>query len=239
MEAGDLLAVTDTAAVVAARLDEARAESELAALEADSARARADEACVRAEVAAREAERRARLHEQGVAGEEEAERARGEAEASAASCTAMTAAVRSAEAVVRVRAAQEVRIQAELERSWVRAPSAGRILQILVYPGEVIREAGVLEMARAGPMYAVAEVYETDIRYVRLGQTARVSSPALPKDITGVVSLIRPKVQKMDELDTDPAARKDARIIEVKVRLEGDSEAERLINLQVDVVIEP
>ncbi len=83
---GDLLAVTDTAAVMEAALVEARTNVAYAEREVEAARSKAMETCVRADVAAREAARRTRLHAQGVAGEEEADSARGEAEAMKASC---------------------------------------------------------------------------------------------------------------------------------------------------------
>ena len=87
-------------------------------------------------------------------------------------------------------------------------------------------------------MYAIAEIYETDIRHIRVGQTATVSSAALEKPLSGSVKLIRQKVEKQDEIGTDPAARKDARIIEVKILLDDSAQAASLTNLQVDVVIQ-
>jgi HlyD family secretion protein len=88
-------------------------------------------------------------------------------------------------------------------------------------------------------MFAIAEVYETDIRHVRTGQRATVSSAALDQDLSGTVKYIRQKVHKQDEIGTDPAARKDARIIEVEIELENSTPAAGLTNLQVDVVIHP
>ena len=41
----------------------------------------------------------------------------------------------------------------------------------------------------------------------------------------------------MDEIGTDPAARKDARIVEVEIRLDDPKAAANLTNLQVDVEI--
>ena len=239
VERGQLLAVTDTAAVMEALARETQASLDFAAREVDTARSRATEACVRADVAAREAERRARLHAQGVAGEEEAESARGEAEARKASCASATTAVRSAETNVEVARARLGRVRAELQRSYVRAPFDGRILDIIVHPGELIGERGILELGRVQRMYAIAEVYETDIRHVRVGQRATISSPALDRELAGTVETIRQKVQKQDEIGTDPAARKDARIVEVAIVLDDSAPAAGLTNLQVDVVIQP
>ena len=63
-------------------------------------------------------------------------------------------------------------------------------------------------------------------------------SPAFENDITGHVKQIRQKVQKQDEIGTDPAARKDARIVEVVVELDDSRPAAHLTNLQVDVFIQ-
>jgi HlyD family secretion protein len=239
VETGQLLAVTDTAAVMEAFAREAQANLDFAAREVDTARSQATEACVRADVAAREAERRSRLLAQGVAGEEEAESARGEAEARKASCASATTAVRSAETAVEVARAHFARVQAEAQRSYIRAPFDGRVLDVTIHPGELIGERGILEMGRVDRMYAIAEVYETDIRHVRVGQRATISSPALDSELTGTVRAIRQKVEKQDEIGTDPAARKDARIIEVPILLDDAAPAAGLTNLQVDVVIHP
>jgi HlyD family secretion protein len=236
---GQLLAVTDTAAVKNAQAAEAEAGLTLAMREVEASRSRATEACVRADVAAREAERRARLQAQGVAGEEEAESARGEAEARKASCASATTAIRLAETGVEVARAHLERVQAEAQRSYIRSPFAGRVLEITVQPGELISEGGILELGRVDRMQAIAEVYETDIRHVRIGQRATISSPALERELSGSVSSISQKVQKQDEIGTDPAARKDARIIEVTISLDDSTPAAGLTNLQVDVVFQP
>jgi HlyD family secretion protein len=238
VEAGQLLAVTDTAAVMEALTRESEASLDFAGKEVDTARSRATEACVRADVAAREAERRSRLHAQGVAGEEEAESARGEAEARKAACASATTAVRSAETAVAVARARLARVQAETQRSYIKAPFDGRVLDITVRPGELIGERGILELGRVQSMFAIAEVYETDIRYVKPGQRATISSPALEQDLAGTVQAIRQKVEKQDEIGTDPAARKDARIVEVAILLDDSTAVTGLTNLQVDVVIE-
>ena len=236
---GDVLAVTDIAAVLEAMATEAQAGVEYAEREVEASRSKATEACVRADVAAREAERRARLHAQGVAGEEEADSARGEAEARKASCASASTAVRLSETGVTVAQTHLKRVQAELKRAFVYAPVDGRVIDIHARPGEMVTEDGVLEMAQVGSMFAIAEVYETDIRRVQTGQRATISSDALQEDLGGVVKSIRQKVQKGDEIGTDPAARKDARIIEVAIELDDSAPAAGLTNLQVDVVIHP
>lgn len=127
--------------------------------------------------------------------------------------------------------------EAELEMSVVRAPATARVLEVHAHRGERIGTAGLLELGRVDQMQAVAEVYETDIAGVAPGQSATISSPALPKPLSGTVKKIGQKVGKLDVLGTDPAAVTDARVIEVEIELDDSSAAETLTNLQVQVRI--
>jgi HlyD family secretion protein len=47
------------------------------------------------------------------------------------------------------------------------------------------------------------------------------------------------KIGKQDVLDTDPVARTDARVVEVRVRLDDSAKVASLSRLQVEVAIEP
>ena len=94
-----------------------------------------------------------------------------------------------------------------------------------------------MEIADVTPMFTIAEVYETDIGRVRVGQTATVSARALPGgELRGRVTRIGTKVGRKDVLDTDPVADADARVVEVEIELEDDA-ASRLIHLRVEVTI--
>ena len=129
--------------------------------------------------------------------------------------------------------------QAELARSTVRAPFDGQVLEIHARTGERVGPKGILELARTDEMYAIAEVYETDVRRIEVGQRAQVSSPALEAPIEGVVERVGMKIGKLDALSTDPAARTDARVVEVEIRLDDSVPVKGLTNLQVEVAIAP
>ncbi|MBW2290349.1 MAG: HlyD family efflux transporter periplasmic adaptor subunit, partial [Deltaproteobacteria bacterium] len=141
----------------------------------------------------------------------------------------------TAETVAR---AQLARAQAELDLSIVTAPFAGEILDIHARTGERVGPDGIAELGRTESMYAVAEVYETDIRFVEVGQRAVVRSPAFAEPIGGSVERIGRKIGKNDVLSDDPAARSDARVVEVQIRLDDSSETSGLTNLQVEVELE-
>ncbi len=239
VEQGQLLAVMETATLSKAHLQEAIAELELAERRARAQDAAAEEVCVRASVAARESARRTELLQKGVAGEEEADLAAGRAEALDAACSSARTATHAANAEILLAQSHiEVR-EVQLQRSMIRAPEAGRILAINAWPGELAALQGLLELGQVNNMYAVAEVFETDIARVQVGQKAQISSDALGSVLTGTVETIHQKVAKMDTIGTDPAARKDARIIEVEIRLDDSAAAASFTYLQVDIVINP
>jgi HlyD family secretion protein len=129
--------------------------------------------------------------------------------------------------------------EAELELTVVRAPLSGRVLKIHAHQGERVAMDGIAEIGNTDEMYAVAEVYESDIGRVRVGQRASVTSRAFSGEIQGTVEHIGWKIGKMDVLNTDPAAKTDARVVEVKIRLDDSTRVAQLTNLQVDVRITP
>jgi HlyD family secretion protein len=131
------------------------------------------------------------------------------------------------------------RAEAELARSTVRAPVDGQVLEIRTRTGEKVGPEGILELGRTDEMYAVAEVYETDVRRIEVGQRARVESPALATPLEGVVERVGMKIGKLDALSTDPAARTDARVVEVEIRLDDPEPVRSLTNLQVEIAITP
>lgn len=239
VEAGQLLAETDAASVVLAMVEKARAELDLAIIAAEAAQSKAEEACVLASVAVSEAERRTDLLARKLASREETEQAEGEALARQASCSAARATARVANSTIEVARASLRVTEAELERTRVTAPTDGMVIDLTVEPGELIGAEGVLELGRVDQMVATAEVYETDISRVSVGQRAEIRSDALPGVLSGRVASIALKVHKQDEIGTDPAARKDARIIEVEVLLDDSQAVNRLTNLQVEVIIYP
>ncbi len=136
-----------------------------------------------------------------------------------------------------VAAARLAGARAELALSTVDSPIDGQVLEIHARASERVGPDGILELGDTSVMYAVAEVYETDIGRVRVGQTATVASPALAEPLTGRVERIGLKIGKRDVLSTDPVADADARVVEVRVRLDHPERAAALTNLRVDVVI--
>ena len=129
--------------------------------------------------------------------------------------------------------------EADLELAYVRAPVDGQILKINTFPGEMISSEGIVDLGQTQEMYVVAEVYETDISTIRIDQTANIYSSALSVNFKGKVAQISLEIGKKDVFNTDPTLDIDARVFEVKIRLDRsyNQEAARLINSQVEVEI--
>jgi len=130
------------------------------------------------------------------------------------------------------------RAEIDVDLAAVRAPIIGQVLKIHAKPGETVGSDGVIEIGNTKQMYVVAEVYETDIGRVKVGQRASIFSEVLSSDLTGTVDRVGLQIAKNDVLGTDPAAKTDVRIIEVKIRLDDSSKVSGLTNLQVKVTID-
>jgi HlyD family secretion protein len=127
--------------------------------------------------------------------------------------------------------------EARAKRLTLYAPIGGRVLNVRVRPGEAIGSGPILALGDTTRMRVVAEVYETEIAQVSIGQSATVSSRALPKPINGRVVRIGNMVFKNDVVNADPTARADARVVEVWIDLGPVPLSERLTSLAVDVLI--
>ena len=133
--------------------------------------------------------------------------------------------------------------KADLELSKIKAPMAGKVIAISTYPGEIVSETnGILELGNTQEMVAIAEVYESDISRVALGQLATLTSEsnAFPETLKGEVTKIGLKIGQKDVLGSDPAAEVDARVVKVEVTLTpaASKKVEGLTNAQVLVKID-
>ncbi|MEG4572431.1 HlyD family efflux transporter periplasmic adaptor subunit [Microcoleus sp. N3A4] len=149
--------------------------------------------------------------------------------------------VQAAQASVESAIAAKQKAQVDLNLSYVKAPVSGSVLKVHTRQGERIHvDNGIVELGRTDQMYAIAEVYETDIAKVRNGQRATVTSPVFAGTLEGTVARIGKQIGKKDVLNTDPAADTDARVVEVRIRLnpESSKKVAALTNLQVEVKIE-
>ena len=147
--------------------------------------------------------------------------------------------VQFAEAQLQTAIVNVNRAEVDLDLSQVRAPINGQVIKINTKVGEVVSQTnGVIDLGNTSQMYVVAEIYETDIGKIKVGQTATIVSEAFEGEITGKVDSLGLRIAKNDVLGTDPAAKTDVRIIEVKIKLDDSKKVSGLTNLQVRVKVE-
>jgi HlyD family secretion protein len=130
--------------------------------------------------------------------------------------------------------------KADLDLTYITAPMDGKILKIHAKTGEVIATSGFAEIGKISQMYVIAEVYQTDIEKVRVGQKATITSTAFSGKLSGVVKEIGWQVDKQSIFSINPGADTDRRIVEVKISIDNPADSQkvaRLTNLQVDVSI--
>lgn len=132
------------------------------------------------------------------------------------------------------------RAEADLKQAYVRSPQSGQIFDINTRPGEKVSNQGIVEIGQTSEMYAIVEVYQSDINKIRLGQEVELLADAVPGKLTGIVDQIGLQVQKQNVVNSDPSTNIDSRVVEVHVRLneESSEQAARFTNLQVKAVVE-
>ncbi len=136
-----------------------------------------------------------------------------------------------------IAAAQQAK--ANLEQTYVKAPQNGVIFDIYTRAGEVVSNNGIVELGQINQMYAVVEVYQSDVSKIRPQQLVKISSNSLPGELQGTVDWVGWKVQRQNVINSDPSDNIDSRVVEVHVQLdEASSEkAAKFTNLQIKAVI--
>jgi HlyD family secretion protein len=158
--------------------EDLKARVTLAEREAVAARARSEEACVTADVARREADRQVTLHKRNLVSSESMEKSVGIAKSTRAACKAARATAEESLAQVDV-------AKAGLDRTQLRAPFDGIIVEINGELGEFATPSplGVptlpaIDMVDNTCMYVTAPIDEVDAAQIRAGMTARISLDA-------------------------------------------------------------
>ncbi len=230
----------------------AQAERNVSSSQAESAAALA-----RAEVAARAAEveyqRWAALVDQGFVSPAAADQRRAQRDEAAEEQRRARAVVarhagdgraqpdlRAGRLAVAVAMAERDRAAQDLSKSVLLAPEDGTVIAIHARPGERPGAAGILDFGDTRAMTAELELYQADVANVRIGQRAKLRSPALPDDLVGQVVHIGQVVGRQQRIDTSPAANLDARIVKATVALDAASSARAraLVGLEVRAYIE-
>lgn len=129
--------------------------------------------------------------------------------------------------------------QTALNRAYIRSPIAGQILKIHTRPGEKLSDEGIVEIGKTDRMLAIAEVYQTDISKIKVGQLATITSQAFDGEVKGTVAQIGLQIERQKVFSDRPGENLDRRIVEVKIRLnpEDNERVAGFTNLQVQTAI--
>jgi HlyD family secretion protein len=149
--------------------------------------------------------------------------------------------VRLAQAEVDDAIAAVQQATADYNLAYVRSPISGKVLKIHARAGEIVSTEGIADLGKTAQMYVVAEIYETDIKKVHLGQNATITSPAFPGKLQGIVTHIGLQVRKQNVFDVSPMTDTDQKVVEVKIRITDPKNSQlvaSLTNLQVQVKID-
>lgn len=130
------------------------------------------------------------------------------------------------------KAVEAARLRRDL--ALIQAPSAGRVIDIGIRQGELVGPRPILKLADVSRMQVVAEVYESDVRRIRIGQRAEARSRAIDRVLTGRVVAIGTLIAPNDVQELGMPATTERRVVDVRIDLD-DPGAAALVNLQVDV----
>lgn len=131
--------------------------------------------------------------------------------------------------------------EADLAEAYIRAPSSGRVLDIYAKPGEVVGDNGIAQLGQTDRMQVVAEVYETDIGKIRVGQPVAIASDSFSGQLRGTVRLIGLQVIQQEVSSGKPGENLDRKVVQVRIQLnpKDSQRVANLTNLQVQVAIQP
>ena len=120
----------------------------------------------------------------------------------------------------------EVRMaEAMLEKTRIRAPEAGTVLQFNAKVGEIVAPSPELPLVVTGDVSQVrvkAEIDEGDVSKVKIGQKAFVKSVSQPgKEFEGRVSRLSPSLGQAKIGPRGPRRTNDVDVLEVTIDLDG------------------
>lgn len=150
--------------------------------------------------------------------------------------------IAEAKAIVAEAEALRRKAIAELELSYVRSPIEGQIISLYAKAGEIVSNRGIAGIGKTQQMYAVAEIYETDIRHIRVGQEVTLMSEygGFAGELEGQVEQIGLQISRPGTANDDPNAAADVRVVEIKIKLnpEASERVKHLSKLQVRASIQ-
>lgn len=148
--------------------------------------------------------------------------------------------IQMAQAEVNAAQVSLTKAKKNLARATVKAPSDGQILQIYTRPGEQMSSDGIVALGQTAQMLVIAEVYQSDIHRVQIGQAATIRGQGFTDELKGKVIELGRQISRQQVFSGDPGENLDRRVVEVKIALNptDSQQVANLSNLQVQTVIQ-
>ncbi len=109
------------------------------------------------------------------------------------------------------------------ERSLVRSPLDGVVIQIYTRQGERVSGAGIAKIVDMSQLRVLADVDELHIGRVATGGKVEVTFRGSTTVYRGKISRIAPTVKRMQRIEPDGASSTDARVVQVEIELDDPS----------------
>jgi HlyD family secretion protein len=127
--------------------------------------------------------------------------------------------------------------RAARDQTVVLAPSGGRVLEVLAHAGEVSSSGVLLSLGDLSAMVAIAEVYQSDVPDVKVGDPAEAAIQG--RRVAGKVTKVSRLVGRNTLASLDPRELQDRRVVPVTIRLDDAAAAAVYVNMEVEVTIRP
>lgn len=144
-----------------------------------------------------------------------------------------------AEADVNAAVAHAEKVRQQYELTLVRAPMDGQVIKVITKKGESATNRTLFELGQTSSMVAVAEVFESDIHKIEIGDNATISGSALTMPVSGKVINVGHKLIKQKVFSSQPGENFDDRVVEAKILINASSNksVQDLTNAQVQILI--
>ncbi len=130
-------------------------------------------------------------------------------------------------------------LKEQVQQSQLLSPIDGFVISVNSEAGERVGQLPIAEIADLSAMVCMAEVHESDVGKLEIGNRVELRSSAIQRTLTGTVMRIDRVVGAIQMRSPNPMARSDFRAVPVWISIDlKDVEiASRRLQLQVDVAI--
>ncbi len=134
--------------------------------------------------------------------------------------------------------AERTTLQLQIDASTIVAPRDAIVVAVNTQKGESASQYPLVELAETEQVICAVEVVEADASLIAQGQAAKISSPALPRELLGTVVRRDHLVGRPQLPSADPLAKADYRTANVIVEIQAADAAIASTWLQLQVKAE-